>query len=119
MKKGFAAMTREQVILRKWSSRIRSADREAYVDYVLESGADDYSKTPGNLGYQILTMDLGDGTSAITTLSWWDSMDSIRQFAGPEPEIARYYPGDKRFLLERPQTVEHHIVERSRVHIEA
>ena len=111
-------MTRAPIILRKWSSRIRSADREAYVDYVLKSGAEDYEKTPGNLGYHILTRDLGDGTSEITTLSWWDSMDSIRQFAGPEPQIARYYPEDDRFLLERPEKVEHHLVEKGRVRID-
>lgn len=111
-------MTQARIIMRKWSSRIRSADRQAYVDYVDESGGADYAKTPGNLGYQILTRDLGDGTTAITTLSWWDSMDSVRQFAGPKPEVARYYPEDERFLLERPQTVEHHVVEAGRVQLE-
>jgi len=110
-------MSGTKPILRKWSGRIRTADRKAYVDYVMESGAADYSKTPGNLGFQILTRDLGDGTTSITTLSWWHSMDAVRQFAGPEPEIARYYPEDDRFLLERPETVEHHVVEKGHVQL--
>lgn len=106
------------MILRKWSSRIRTGDREAYVAYVIETGAGDYDKTPGNLGHQILTRDLADGTTEITTLSWWDSMDAVRQFAGPNPEVARYYAEDDRFLLERPEYVEHHVVREGRVHID-
>jgi heme-degrading monooxygenase HmoA len=111
-------MDQPQVILRKWSGRIRTADRPAYVAYVLETGASDYDRTPGNLGHQLLTRDRGDGTTDITTLSWWSSMDAIRQFAGPEPEIARYYGEDDRFLLDRPKYVEHHTVEAGRVHID-
>jgi heme-degrading monooxygenase HmoA len=107
-----------QIILRKWSSRIRTADRPAYVDYVLRTGAGDYGKTPGNLGFQVVTRDLGDGTTAITTLSWWQSLDSIRVFAGREPEIARYYQEDDRFLLDRPQHVEHYVVEAGRVSVD-
>lgn len=111
-------MARAQVVLRRWSSRIRTADRQAYVDYVLATGAGDYDKTPGNLGFQVLTRDRGDGATDITTLSWWDSMDAIRRFAGPEPELARYYGKDERYLLDRPTYVEHHLVEAGRVQID-
>ena len=52
-------------------------------------------------------------------MSWWDSMDSIRGFAGDEPERARYYPEDDRFLIERPLEVEHSTVEAAEVGIEA
>ena len=103
--------TSAHTILRKWSGRIRTADRDAYVAYVLETGMDDYAKTPGNLGHQLLTRDLGDGTTEVTTLSWWTSMDAVRGFAGPEPERARYYPEDDRFLVEHTEYVEHHVVE--------
>ena len=99
------------MILRKWSGRIRTADRAAYLDYVLETGAGDYAMTPGNLGFQVLTRDLGEGITEVSTLSWWESMDSVRAFAGPDPLLARYYPDDDRFLVERPEHVEHHRVE--------
>ncbi len=103
-------MANTRVILRRWSGTIRTADRETYLDYVRETGGHDYAETPGNLGYQVLFRDLGDGTTEVTTLSWWESMDAIRGFAGPEPELARYYPEDDRFLLDRPRDVEHHVV---------
>ena len=106
------------VILRRWSGRIRTADREAYVAYVLETGGEDYERTPGNLGFQLLLRDLDDGSTEVTTLSWWESMDAIRAFAGSEPELARYYPEDDRFLLDRPNHVEHHTVVAGRVHVD-
>jgi len=33
----------------------------------------------------------------------WDSMGSVRQFAGDEPEKAKYYPEDDDFLLEKEE----------------
>lgn len=98
------------MILRKWVGRIRTADREAYVRYIERTGAADYGATFGNLGFQMLVRDLGDGTSEVATLSWWVSLDAIKGFAGEDVEKARYYPEDDRYLLDRPEHVEHHEV---------
>ena len=106
------------MIFRKWRGRIRTADRDEYVAYIRATGLDDYAATPGNLGYQMVTRDLGDGTTEVATMSWWDSMDSIRGFAGDRPELARYYPEDDRFLVERPEHVEHSVVEAAKVKVE-
>lgn len=97
-------------ILRRWSSRIRTEDRDAYVAYIAGTGIPDYTATPGNLGCEMLARDLGDGTTEVTTLSWWPSMGSIRAFAGEDADQARYYPQDDRFLLDKPASVEHHDV---------
>ncbi len=96
------------MILRKWTGRIRTAD--AYVDYVEATGASHYSATPGNLGYQILLRDMGDGTSEISTISWWTDYHAVRAFAGDDYRRASYYPEDDQYLVERPEFVEHHEV---------
>lgn len=96
------------MILRRWKGKIRTAERESYARYIEGTGGTDYTSTPGNLGFQMLFRDLGDGTSEVTTLSWWRSMDDIKGFAGEDVERARYYPEDDRFLLERRLNVEHH-----------
>src|SRR3954469_17135663 len=106
------------MIFRKWTGRIRTGDRAAYVAYIVGTGLADYANTPGNRGYQMVTRDLGDGTTEVSTMSWWDSMDAIRAFAGAEPERARYYPEDDAFLLDRPEHVEHCVVEAGRVAVE-
>jgi heme-degrading monooxygenase HmoA len=108
-------MAEDLLILRKWTGVIRTADEAAYVDYIEGNGIADYAATRGNRGFQMLLRALGDGRSEVTTLSWWDSFDAIRAFAGGDIAIARYYPEDDRFLLERPEHVEHHrVVHRSR-----
>ena len=101
-------MSEATIILRRWSSRIRSADEAEYTAYIEATGLEDYRSTPGNLGCQMLMRALGDGTTEVTTLSWWDSMDAITAFAGADPGVARYYPEDDRFLLDKPEWVEHH-----------
>lgn len=70
-------------------------------------GGADYLSTPGNLGWQMLFRDLGDGTSEVTTLSWWTDLAVVKAFAGEDYERARYYPEDDRFLLDRPPGVDH------------
>jgi heme-degrading monooxygenase HmoA len=97
-------------ILRRWSSRIRTEDERQYVRYIERTGLADYRRTAGNLGCQMLLRRLEDGSSEVTTLSWWTSMDAIVAFAGESPEVARYYPEDDQFLLEKPDRVEHHRV---------
>jgi heme-degrading monooxygenase HmoA len=103
-------MTHDTIILRRWTGRLRTADEAAYVDYVMQTGGGDYAKTPGNLGHQILMRKLGDGVSEIATLSWWRDMDAVRAFAGDQPEVAVYYPEDDRYLIDRPEYVEHYRV---------
>ncbi|MEB2843898.1 hypothetical protein [Endobacterium cereale] len=98
------------MILRKWTASIRTLDVEAYTRYVETTGAGDYRTTAGYLGHQIVVRTIGDGTSEFSTLSWWSSMEDIKAFAGENPEIARYYPEDDKYLLTRPETVEHYHV---------
>ena len=43
-------------------------------------------------------------------MSFWESRDAIRAFAGDDIEIAHYYPEDERFLLELDPKVTHYDV---------
>jgi heme-degrading monooxygenase HmoA len=97
------------MIARIWRGAVRPGDGDVYVAYVEETGIRNYRETAGNLGAHILRRDLVDRTE-IVTLTFWESMEAIRAFAGEDPEIARYYPEDDRFLIERPRTVEHYDV---------
>jgi len=72
-------------ILRRWASRIRTEDRSAYTGYVERTGIGDYGSTEGNLGFQMLLRDIGDGTTEVVTLSWWTSIAAIH-FAGEDHE---------------------------------
>lgn len=95
------------MILRRWTGRIRTADEADYRDYISATGGAAYRTTPGNLGWQMVFRDLRDGVSEVTTLSWWTDLDVIKGFAGEAYEQAVYYPEDDRFLLDRPENVDH------------
>jgi heme-degrading monooxygenase HmoA len=95
------------MIMRRWTGRVRSGNADEYVAYVVATGGDEYRSVPGNLGYQVLRRDLGNDETEISTVSWWSSWDAIKAFAGPEPALARYYPEDERWLIHRPERVEH------------
>jgi heme-degrading monooxygenase HmoA len=94
---------------RGWISTDRASE---YVDYISRTGLAEYRQTPGNLGAEMWTRDLGDGRSEVTTLSWWESIDDIHGFAGDDIERAVFYPDDDEYLIDRETAVTHHVVER-------
>jgi heme-degrading monooxygenase HmoA len=97
------------MIARIWHGITSAAKADDYLDFLNQSGVPDYQATPGNRGVYVLRRIEGE-VAHFTLISLWDSMDAIKQFAGPEPEIARYYPEDKDFLLEFELAVTHHEV---------
>ena len=95
------------MIARVWRGWVATDRAEEYVDYIGRTGLAEYLGTPGNLGAQMWTRDLGDGRTEIVTLSWWTDLDHIRAFAGDDITHAKYYPEDDDYLLERELTVTH------------
>jgi heme-degrading monooxygenase HmoA len=98
------------VIARQWRGWVDTQRVGAYVDYISRTGIAEYRQTPGNLGAQMWTRDLGDGRTEIVTLSWWESADAIRGFAGDDIERAVFYPEDDGYLVDRETTVTHYEV---------
>jgi hypothetical protein len=94
------------MIARLWHGRTRAADATAYAAYVNETGIRAFDSTPGNRGSMILQKPGGDGVD-IYVLSLWTSMDAVRLFAGDTPEVAVYYPEDRRYLLDLEPQVQH------------
>jgi len=95
------------VIARTWRGWTRREDADEYVAYIEETGMRAYRGTPGNRGAWMLRRDEGDRTEFVT-LSYWDSLDAVRAFAGDDVERAVFYPEDDRFLVERETRVLHY-----------
>ena len=95
-------------IMREWRAEVRRALKDEYVAYVNATGIVGYLRTPGNLGATIATRDIDADRAEIVTLSWWKDEASIRAFAGNDISRSHYYPEDDRFLLTRPETVQHY-----------
>ena len=97
------------MIARIWHGVTEAAKADEYLDYLNETGVPDYRGTEGNRGVYVLRR-IEDEEAHFLTLSFWDSMDDVKRFAGAEPESAKYYPADERFLVDFEPTVGHYEV---------
>jgi heme-degrading monooxygenase HmoA len=95
------------MVVRIWHGKTKRSDADRYLDFLHQSGVKDYLKTPGNLEVKIWRSIEGD-VAHFWTVSSWDTMESIKAFAGDEVEKAKYYPEDNDFLLEFEPTVKHY-----------
>jgi heme-degrading monooxygenase HmoA len=95
------------MIARIWVGVTPAGKADAYLAYLQRTGLADYAAVPGHQGTHVL-LRIADDTATFTVITHWDSMEAIRQFAGDDPEVARYYPEDDEYLLFRNPTVEHH-----------
>ncbi len=66
----------------------------------------DYRVTKGNRGVFLLRKVSRDRANFLR-VSFWEDLDAIRRFAGPEVEKPFYCPEDEDFLLEFEPTVTH------------
>jgi hypothetical protein len=94
------------MITRIWHGRTKAELADENLKYVMETGLKDYRKTPRNLSAKILRRFEGD-ICHFWTISEWDNIESIKKFAGEDYEKARYYPEDKKYLLELEEKVIH------------
>lgn len=94
------------MISRAWHGRVPAAKADVYYAYLLRTGLRDYRATPGNRGLVVERWVEGEVAHFLLT-TFWDSVEAIKRFAGEEYGIARYYPEDDDFLLEREPTVRH------------
>ena len=96
-----------EIVVRIWHGRVPRGKAEAYRDFLVRRAVPDYESVEGNLGVEILMAEEGD-VADFLVLSYWESMDAVRRFAGEDYERAKYYEEDKDFLLEFEPYVRHY-----------
>jgi heme-degrading monooxygenase HmoA len=96
-------------IARVWYGRTPASKGEQYAGYTTKTGIKDLTETRGNLGALLLTRVNKDVTEFVV-ISFWDSEESIKAFAGNDINKARYYPEDVDYLLEMPPELVHYEV---------
>jgi hypothetical protein len=94
------------MITRIWHGKTKAVCADEYLDYIKKTGIEDYTGTPGNLSAKILRRMEGD-ICHFWTVTEWQDIESIKKFAGNDYEKARYYPEDKKYLLEFEEKVIH------------
>lgn len=95
------------MIARIWRGWTASSRAGEYIEYLNRTGVPGLSGTPGNRGVYVLHRDVGDDRTEFVVMSLWDSRESIKAFAGQDISVARFYPQDDEFLIERDWNCDH------------
>jgi hypothetical protein len=97
------------MIARIWKGKTKEADSSTYLEYLKSTGLKDYRETAGSKGVMVL-QNTDSGVTEFNLISFWESYESIRKFAGDDIDVPVYYPEDIQFLLELENKVSHYDV---------
>lgn len=97
------------MICRMWHGVTPRSKADAYSLFLEQRAIPDYRSVPGNLSAAVLRRDEGE-VSHFMTVTYWQSEDSIRSFAGNDLLVAKYYPEDRDFLVAFEPQVQHFVV---------
>jgi heme-degrading monooxygenase HmoA len=97
------------MIARIWHGRTKIEDYEAYTEFMKDRAIPDYQNTKGFIKLVFLR-NISENIGHFTLITFWESLEVIKNFAGEDFEKAKYYPEDKNYLLEFEEKVTHHEV---------
>ena len=90
-------------IARIWRGRVKSARADEYARYLYEHGIRPLEEKA--LAVQLLREDRAD-ESEFVTISYWESVEAMARFAGPDPRRIHHLERDAEFLIELPKGVQ-------------
>jgi hypothetical protein len=104
------------MITRIWHGRTTAAKSDEYLDLMRTVAIPDYRSTSGNKGAYALRRIEGD-TAHFLMVTFWESEDSVRAFAGDDISVAKYFDFDKASCLNwsRPQSITRRMIGRIRL----
>ena len=95
------------MIARLWHGWTRPENADKYHNLLQSRILPEIHRVNGYKGAWLMRHDVGTEVEFIT-VTFWESWDAIRAFAGEDYEKAVYYPEDERYLLEKLPFVEHY-----------
>jgi heme-degrading monooxygenase HmoA len=98
------------MVARMWRGLTPASKATKYMQYMTDTGVKDCLATKGNRGVLVLQRVTPEDSAEFLFFSFWESLDSIRSFAGDNIEKAVYYPEDKGYLLALEPGVVHYEV---------
>lgn len=96
------------VVAREWKGRVAPAGADEYYRYLL-GGVAKLRSVRGCLGVQVMRRDEA-GAVGYTVISYWESREAIKAYAGQDIEKPHHLPKDRELLLELPTRVLHYDV---------
>jgi heme-degrading monooxygenase HmoA len=98
-----------KLIARIWRGHTLPERAEEYTTYLDEAGVRKIAAIPGNRGVQMLRGASGDLVE-FQVLSYWDSLDAVKRFAGDDIEKVNHLPRDPEYMVGAAPAVRHYEV---------
>ncbi|MBI5068202.1 MAG: antibiotic biosynthesis monooxygenase [Deltaproteobacteria bacterium] len=101
--RGAASRPGAPAIARCWHGKTTRDRADAY-EKILAAAIARFPGIPGNRGYQLMRLDGGpDGEAYVEfqVISYWDSLEAIRGYAGDDVRRTRDLPQDGEYLVDR------------------
>jgi heme-degrading monooxygenase HmoA len=96
----------ERLIARIWQGRTQASKAEEYTAYLYEARIRKIAAIPGNRDVQMVRSVSGEFAD-FEVLSYWDSLDVIRLFAGGDIDKVRHLPRDPDYMIGMEPAVRH------------
>ena len=97
------------MIARIWKGKTKIKHLNEYTAFMKSRAIPDYKKTDGFLKLTFLRRTDHD-FAYFDLITFWENIEVIKNFAGNDYEKAKYYPEDKKYLIDFPERVSHHEV---------
>jgi heme-degrading monooxygenase HmoA len=93
-------------IARVWHGRTPAARAEEYRQYIFEVGVKKIASLPGNRGVQLMVETTAE-EGEFLVVSYWDSIEAIKGYAGADYTRVHDLPRDDEFLIDKEKLVRH------------
>lgn len=97
------------MIARTWRGMAMTAQADAYYQHFTTKVAPHLRYIPGHQGAYLLRRET-DGQVEFFAVTFWDSVESVKKFAGANPEVAIVEPEARAALSSFDDTVKHYEV---------
>ena len=87
-------------IMRLWHGEVAIEKADEYERFMIERAAPDYGSVAGLIKLYFQRRN-EDTIAHFLLVTIWESLEAVTKFAGAKPELAKYYPEDDDFLLEK------------------
>lgn len=93
-------------VARLWHGRTPGSKADDYAKYLYEEAVKKFRSIKGNLGVQVFRR-MHEGLAEFITISYWESREAIRAYAGEDIEKTQHLPKDPEYLLGLEPMVKH------------
>jgi len=95
------------MVARMWHGRTPQTKAAEYSTYLYDQGIKKIRAIPGNQGAQVFRRN-DNGVTDFIVISYWNSREDIKKFAGEDIEKTHNLARDPEFLLEMEPKVKHY-----------